>query len=88
MSKSIRFVSRNDGWRGTGHKDEPNSYDVLVSNKGNVGMLWHCSDRGWRFHRKEVEYIDGLRFEYQRHPAVESETFLSAKREVVKLFSN
>ena len=83
----VKFVSRNDGWKGVGRKDEPNSYDVLVSNKGNVGMLWYCSDRGWRFHRKEVEYIDGYRFEYQRHPAVEAQSFKQAKSAVKDLLS-
>ena len=89
MSKSqVKFVSRNDGgWQGNGYGTERNSYDVIVDEK-DAGMLWHCRDRGWRFHRKEATYFDGVRFDYERHPSVETNNFADAKREVVKLFSN
>ena len=83
----VKFVSRNDGgWQGNGYGNEPNSYDVLFDNK-DVGMLWHCSDRGWRFHRKEVTYFDGVRFEYERNPSVQMDNFNKAKDAVRQLFS-
>ena len=83
-ASKIRFVNLKDGWRGTGHPDEPNSYKVVMNHK-EVGMLWYCGDRGWRFHRKEVCYFDGYRFEYARHPSVEAESFKQAKSAVKDL---
>ena len=86
----VKFVNRKDGgWRDETY--EHDSFDVFVKNKDvenhNVGMLWFCQERGWRFHFRTPTYMNGFRLEYESQPSIERSNFNQAKKAIRQLLS-
>lgn len=78
---AVKFTSNNDGgWQGNGFGTIPNSYTVTVNGKE---FGWAVKrDRGWMFFRRAPHTIQGVVFDYEKHPSVTEQYFGTMKAAV------
>lgn len=74
LDMTIRFKSKKNGYG-----KQPNSYAVIRDNT-EVGVLVKRDD--WLFYIKETNFINGVKFDYERIPQLKALTFAKLKEKV------